>query len=449
MNVFTTNLKIQTQTSRVLKLHLTRQQITGCAQVSSIYGDNYVILKLYGNQRSYIKNIIDFSQTGANREIGQQMSCCATSITPSLRGNFVARKVGIPYLVAIFTIQSKLSSSTVRALIDPNNPSTNLHSRIRIENIQKEKDIFVSGNTENNRMLPVHDVERTTVTNHYQTRNVSIERTQSEKNETSYGKENSYFKSSDMNEVSSRGSTHQDFIDLFLSISPKSGYTNQKFHSSFLRPGDWIISDPTSPSKLFRVPLGYVNDKSQWDPNKLGWFRILPKNGLNDNDSIDLLRHTPIDILQKHLFINLRNCQKQQFQASFHGISEGTKIPLHPLDESNVNKYAFNEAKEQEYKYRIRKSTRILSILPNLSVYAQSHKLRVNLATVASKGPFLLFPSPSKSVFAKLKIDESFNASVEVDKDNYTWLLLNLGNTCGRFLTGDVRHQAYRHLLTR
>ena len=46
MNVFTTNLKIQTQTSRVLKLHLTRQQITGCAQVSSIYGDNYVILKL-------------------------------------------------------------------------------------------------------------------------------------------------------------------------------------------------------------------------------------------------------------------------------------------------------------------------------------------------------------------------------------------------------------------
>ena len=377
------------------------------------------------------------------------MSCCTTSIIPSLRGNFVARKVGIPYLVAIFTIQSKLAASTVRALIDPNNPSTNLHSRIRLENIQKEKDILVSGNTENNRMLPVHDVDRTTVTNHYQNRNVSIEGTQSEKNETNYGEENSYSKSSEMNEVSSRGSTHQDFIDLFLSISPKSGYTNQKFHSSFLRPGDWIISDPTSPSKLFRVPLGYVNDKSQWDPNKLGWFRILPKNSLNDNDSIDLLRHTPIDILQKHLFINLRNCQKQRFQASFHGISEGTKIPLHPLDESNVNKYGFNEAKEQEYKYRIRKSTRILSILPNLSVYAQSHKLRVNLATVASKGPFLLFPSPSKSVFAKLKIDESFNASVEVDKDNYTWLLLNLGNTCGRFLTGDVRHQAYRHLLTR
>ena len=163
------------------------------------------------------------------------MSCCATSITPSLRGNFVARKVGIPYLVAIFTIQSSLSSSTIRALIDPNNPSTNLHSRIRIENIQKEKDILVSGNTENDRMLPVHDVDRTTVTNHYQNRNVSIEGTQSEKNDTSYGKGNSYSKSSDMNKVSSRGSTHQDFIDLFLSISPKSGYTNRKFHSSFVR----------------------------------------------------------------------------------------------------------------------------------------------------------------------------------------------------------------------
>ena len=374
------------------------------------------------------------------------MSCCTTSITPSLSGNFVARKVGIPYLVAIFTIQSKLSSSTVRALIDPNNPSTNLHSRIRIENIQKEKDILLSGNTENNRMLPAHDIDRKTVTNNYQDRNVPIEGTQSEKNETSYGKENSFSKSSDMNKVSSRGSMHQDFIDLFLSISPKSGYTNQKFHSSFLRPGDWIISNPTSSSKLYRVPRGYVNDKAQWDPNKLGWFRVLPEK---ENDSIDLLRHTPIDILQKHLFINLKNCQKQQFQASFHGISKGTKIPLQPLDGSNSNKYSFNEAKEQEYKYRIRKSTRILSILPDLSVYAQSHKLRVNLATVASKVPFLLYPSPSKSVFAKLRIDESFNASVEVDKDNYTWLLLNLGNTCGRFLTGDVRHQTHRHLLTR
>ena len=161
--------------------------------MSSIHGDIDVILKFKNNkysngyQRSYIKNITDFSQTGANREIGQQMSCCTTSITPSLRGNFVARKVGIPYLVAIFTIQSKLSSSTVRALIDPNNPSTNLHSRIRIENVLKEKDILVSGNTENNRMLPIHDIDRKTVTNHYQNRNVSIEGTQSEKNETRSG----------------------------------------------------------------------------------------------------------------------------------------------------------------------------------------------------------------------------------------------------------------------
>ena len=77
------------------------------------------------------------------------------------------------------------------------------------------------------------------------------------------------------------------------------------------------------------------------------------------------------------------------------------------------------------------------------------HKLNVNLAIVASEGPFTLYPSVKESLFSKMNIDASFNATIEMDVDGHTWLLLNLGNTCGELLSGDVRHQNKRLILAR
>ena len=74
-------------------------------------------------------------------DIGQQISCCITNVTPSPRGNFIARKLGSPYFVATFTLETELVSSKVRALIDPNNPSTKVHSRIRIRNLIRQPPI--------------------------------------------------------------------------------------------------------------------------------------------------------------------------------------------------------------------------------------------------------------------------------------------------------------------
>ena len=240
-------------------------------------------------------------------------------------------------------------------------------------------------------------------------------------------------------------SLKDSFIDLYMSISPKTGFTFQNVRSSFVRPGEWIVSNPTTSSELFHGVHGYMNSLNEWDPNKLGWFRALSKT---DYRSSSILRHTPTEILQKYLLINVQNCKQQVFKAAFHGITSESTLPLHPLHSSLFNNNRRELSQQQQYKYRIRKSTKILSMTPD-AYHSNTNKLNVNLAVVANGGPFKLYPSAKESMFAKMYIDSSFNATIEMDKDRNTWLLLNIGRTCGGFLSGDIRYQDYKSILTR
>ena len=350
-------------------------------------------------------------------DIGQQISCCVTNITPSTRGNFVARKLGNPYIVATFSIHSGLLTTKVRALIDPNNPSTNIHTRMRMLS-----------------WLP-NQKKHILKTSH----GSLIEKNNNSKESVEYTNESN-------GTTNSTDYTLEDrFIDLYLNIGPKTGLQALNFHHSYVNSGEWIISYQPASSELYHVDNGFINSLNEWDPGKHGWFRTFTSTNTSDISRGKKLRHTPVEVLQKYLNIKVQNCKHQYFKAHFHGTTADSHFALQPL---NSLKLKNGRNTQQQYNYRIRKATNILSLKP-LSYPTRSHKISLNLAIVTKGGPFKLYPSLNESLFVKEKIDSSFNATVEMDEEGNTWLLLNVGRSCGRLLSGDVRHQTDRSILTR
>ena len=163
--------------------------------------------------------------TDHHGDIGQQISCCLTNIKPSPHGNYMARKLGNPYFVATFSINSGLLTTRVRALIDLNNPSTNIHTRMRMQSwLPKQKKQF-----------PKTGIEQLI-----------------EKNDNS--KEFLQYIDKSNGTTHSKDYTLEDtFIDLYLSIGPKTGLNALDFRQSYANSGEWIISHHPASSELYHV----------------------------------------------------------------------------------------------------------------------------------------------------------------------------------------------------
>ena len=238
------------------------------------------------------------------------------------------------------------------------------------------------------------------------------------------------------------------FIDLYLHIGNKNTFQDLDFHKSYLSYGDWIVSHKTS-SELYRVERRFMNSVNEWDPGKHGWFRTVSNRSLRKSSDIrNRILHTPVQTLQNYLNLKVQNCKKQSFQAYFHGTTSTSSLPLLPLNSHPGHDGQNLMPTNQGYKYQLRKRTNVLSIT-RTSNLRSTNKMSLNLAIITKDGPFKLYPSLNESFLEKEYIDSSFNATIKMDEDGNTWLLLNIGSTCGRLISGDVRNKNDRSILTR
>ena len=246
-----------------------------------------------------------------------------------------------------------------------------------------------------------------------------------------------------------KGYTLEDrFIDLYLSIGSETGVQSLDFHHSYVNSGAWIVSQAKS-SELYYVDDRHINSLNEWDPGKHGWFRTMSKSSMRNQFSTNLkLLHTPVETLQKHLSLKVQNCKQQSFQAYFHGTTATSPLKIKSLDPSQEKGGLNLLSRENQYNYRIRKATNILSRTQPLNTIS-NHKVSINLAIVTKGAPFKLYPSVNDSWFEQDYIDSSFNASVEMDEDGNTWLKLNVGRSCGKLISGDIRHETDRSILSR
>ena len=238
------------------------------------------------------------------------------------------------------------------------------------------------------------------------------------------------------------------FIDLYLHIGNKNVFQDLDFRQSYLSYGEWIVSHKTS-SELYRVEKRYMNSVNEWDPGKHGWFRTVPNSIFRKASDIEnRILHTPVQTLQNYLNLKVQNCKKQSFQAYFHGTTSTSTLPLLPLN-SHPGHDGHNLIPiHQEYKYQLRKRTNVLSLTRSSSLRSNI-KMSLNLAIVTRGGSFKLYPSLNESLLTKEHIDPSFDAKVKMDEDGNTWLLLSIGSSCGRLISGDVRNKNDRSILTR
>ena len=238
------------------------------------------------------------------------------------------------------------------------------------------------------------------------------------------------------------------FIDLYLHIGNKNIFQDLDFRQSYLSYGEWIVSHKTS-SELYRVERRFMNSVNEWDPGKHGWFRTVTNKILRKTSHIrNRILHTPVETLQNYLNLKVQNCKKQSFQAYFHGTTSTSALPLVPLNSSPSREGHNSISSIQENKYQLRKRTNVLSIT-RTSYLKSNNKMSLNLAIVTKGGPFKLYPSVNESLLEKEYIDSSFNATVKMDEDGNTWLLLDIGSSCGRLISGDVRNKNDRSILTR
>ena len=353
-------------------------------------------------------------------DIGQQISCCTTKFTPSPRGTFIARKLGNPYFVATFSINSGLLTTRVRAFIDPNNPATNIHTRMRMQS-----------------WIPKIKTKNFTIKEEY----ISVKNNQS--NKTAYHTDESHYADTH------KGYTLEDrFIDLYLSIGSKTVVQSLDFHHSHVNSGAWIVSRAKS-SELYYIDDRHINSLNEWDPGKHGWFRTISKSSVRNQFSTNQkLLHTPVETLQKYFSLRVQNCKQQSFQAYFHGTTSTSPLLLKPLNPSQGIDGQILLSKDNKFNYRLRKGTNILSRTQPMKTIS-NHKLSINLAIVTKGAPFKLYPSLNDSWFEQDYIDSSFNASVEMDEDGNTWLKLNLGRSCGKLISGDIRHETDRSIMSR
>ena len=248
--------------------------------------------------------------------------------------------------------------------------------------------------------------------------------------------------------VSTDYALEDTFIDLYIHIGSTTSLQILDFRRSYLSHGAWIISQKTS-SELYRVDTRFMNSVNEWDPGKHGWFRILStRNPKKSTDLNNKIVHTPIQTLRNYFNLKVQNCKQQSFHAYFHGTTAESILPLRPLSLPPGNEISDKSSPIQQYSYKLRKRTNILSI-SRVSNSRRRNKISLNLAIVTKDGPFKLYPSLNDSLSTKEYIDPSFNASVEMDEDGNTWLLLNIGRSCGRLISGDARNENDRSLLTR
>ena len=256
-------------------------------------------------------------------------------------------------------------------------------------------------------------------------------------------------KSANYTEESHKGYTLEDrFIDLYLSIGSKTGLQVLGFHNSHINSGAWIVSR-TKSSELYHVDDRHINSLNEWDPGKHGWFRTISKSSVRNQFSTDkkILR-TPVEKLQKYLSLRVQNCKQQSFQAYFHGTTATSPLLLKTLNPSQGKDGKTILSRENQYNYRIRKATNIFSRTQPLNAISDP-KVSINLAIVTKGAQFKLYPSVNDSWFEQDYIDSSFNASVEMDEDGNTWLKLNLGRSCGKLISGDIRHETDRSIMSR